>query len=1030
MIFQSLRLVLAVVLVGTSWTCLKSSSDADEPLDFARDIRPIFSNKCFVCHGPDANAREGGFRLDQKASAMAEADSGSIPIIPGDVERSELITRILSHDANVRMPPSDSDQSLTQNEIEKIMAWVKSGAQWSDHWAFVAPVKNELPRIQDAQWPINEIDYWVLSHLERLGMKPTPPADRAKLIRRLTLDLTGLPPTVDEVDAFLNDSTANAYEKVVDRLMASPAFGEHFASGWLDAARFADTNGYQNDFKRSMWVWRDWVIDAFNRNMPYDQFVLEQLAGDLIPDASLEQIVATGFNRNHRTVTEGGSIEEEWHVENLVDRVETTSTVFLGLTMGCARCHDHKYDPISQREFYEFFAFFNSIDEKGFHNERRGNVPPLIKYPTADHTKIVSSIRQTINSLENDLGNLLRDVDKKELGRELTSMATPISRANLAIFGPRNQDSILDRSFIFVKKDHQPVDLGDAFQFRRDEPFTVTSWINPMSFGAIVSKMDVENDYRGFDILLNDNGSLSIHLIHNWTSDAIKVTTQSEVAKRTWTNVVVSYDGSSKASGFKVYFDSKLQKLKVNRDALKSTTATEHPVWLGLRGRTAGFVGQIAALKIFDQELSLRQVRAEVCSEIALALDRNRISDALVPELFKLGLLQTDPKYRETTEALAHAKLQLREREKNVPTVMIMKEAKKPRPTYVLSRGQYDKPIKSEEIQPDFPTVLSFGESRQARLNRLDLAKWLISPKNPLTARVAVNRVWSQVFGTGIHKTVEDFGIQSPPPSNQALLDYLAVDFIESGWDMKQLLKKIVTSAAYRQDSAGATESFSTDPSNLLLARGSRYRLSAEAVRDNALAISGLLTRRVGGASIKPYQPEGLWDELAGGAGEGKYVMNRDENLYRRSLYIYRKRTVPHPTMSTFDASSREICQVSRQRTNTPLQALALLNDPTYVEASRHLAIKCIATEPELEKQMILAFRSATARVPQQREIDVLLRAYAKALTYFENDVDAVRSSLNVGVSKVRDADLNAELAAMSTVCSMILNLDETITRE
>ena len=1004
--------------------------NADEPLDFARDIRPIFSNKCFVCHGPDANTREGGFRLDLKSSAMAEADSGSIPIVPGNTAKSELINRILHHDDDLKMPPTDSDFSLSEDEIKKIRAWVNSGANWSDHWAFVAPVKQELPQVKDVNWPANEIDVWVLSNLEDLGLQPTKSADRAKLIRRLSLDLTGLPPTVDEVDAFLNDDSEDAYEKVVDRLLASPAFGEHFASGWLDAARFADTNGYQNDFKRSMWVWRDWVIGAFNRNLPYDQFVLEQLAGDLVPDGNLEQVVATGFNRNHRTVTEGGSIEEEWHVENLVDRVETTSTVFLGLTMGCARCHDHKYDPISQREFYEFFAFFNSIDEKGFHNERRGNVPPLVKFPTEDYTKNISSVKATIDELENDLRGFERDADKKELSNRLATEVKPGRRENLAFYGTENSDSILDRSFTFVQKGHQPVELGNPIQFPREGPFSISCWVKPTSFGAILSKMDTQDNYRGFDILLNENGSLSVHLIHKWDQDAIKVTTRSKVSKKSWTNVVVTYSGNSKASGFNVYFDSELQKLQVNRDSLKSTTETEHPLWLGLRNGTAGFVGQIAAIKISDQELDQQKLRNEALAEIASAFARNADQEVLVPELIEHALLQTDPTYRKARQGLADAKTKLLELENNVPTVMVMKEANKPRPTYLLSRGQYDKPIKTEEIQPNFPAVLSVRNRSQARLNRMDLAKWLVHPKNPLTARVAVNRIWSQIFGVGIHKTVEDFGIQSPPPSNQSLLDFLAVDFMESGWDRKQLLKKILTSSTYRQDSSGTTKSFNEDPANLLLSRGSRYRLSAEAVRDNALAISGLLTRRVGGPSIKPYQPDGLWDELAGGAGEGKYVMDRDENLYRRSLYIYRKRTVPHPTMSTFDASSREVCQVSKQRTNTPLQALALLNDPTYIEAARHMAIKCTAAESGLDKQIELAFRSATARYPGQREIDVLKKAHQKALSFFEKDPAAVKSSLNVGVSQLPDTEATAELAALSTVCSMILNLDETITRD
>ena len=1030
---RPMKKIIYLAIVSSCVFQVGSLSAQNQPLDFARDIRPIFSNKCFVCHGPDSNTRQGGFRLDVCSSAFAEADSGMHPIVAGNVSKSELVKRILDH-GDDKMPPPDSEISLTEDEVVKIVRWVGEGATWAEHWAFVSPSKPEIPEVKDQNWITNELDYLVLAKLEKNGLTPNKSASRETLIRRLSLDLVGLPPTIEQVDEFLNDGSDDAYEKLVERLLSSPHYGEHFASGWLDAARFADTNGYQNDFKRSMWVWRDWLIDALNQNMPYDQFVIEQIAGDLIPDATTDQIIATGFNRNHRTVTEGGAIEEEWHVENLVDRVETTSTVFLGLTMGCARCHDHKYDPISQKEFYQFFAFFNSVDEKGFHNERRGNVPPLIQVPTQQYQQDVANAEDEVQQTQDQLAKARKSFNKpgpEKVDRIKQSKVVRAVEPKKTFDDAAGAGSLFSsNTYVLEKENHKPVDMGNAYEFQRDEPFSVTAWVKPSKFGAILSRMNVDNDYRGFDMLLNDNGTLSVHFVHKWYNNAIKITTKNPIQKDKWTHVAVTYDGSSKAKGFEVYFAAKRQPTRVNHDGLKSSTLTENPLLIGLRNRTPGFAGEIANLSIYDSDLDEDSVVTNAKAELRL---RVRMKDDNAPiwdEVANQWLILNDEKYFEDYHSLESKIEKLRRIKKSVPTVMVMKEAKTPRPTYVLERGQYDKPIKDEEIQPGFPSALPIPEMPEERMGRMDLANWLVDRQNPLTARVAVNRIWSKLFGVGIHRTVEDFGVQSPQPSNQDLLDYLAVDFMESGWDVKKLIKKIVTSSTYRQSSSIASESFELDPGNEKLTRGSRFRLSAEAVRDNALAISGLLVRQIGGPSIKPYQPEGLWEDLAGGAGEGKYVMDRDENLYRRSLYIYRKRTVPHPTMSTFDASSREVCQVTHQRTNTPLQALALLNDDTYVEAARHLAIKAKRHSTNLDAQIVYAFRAATARRPSPDEIGILRSSYNKAKTHFDSDENAALALLSVGVSKPLTAEIDSQLAALSTICSMILNLDETITRE
>jgi hypothetical protein len=756
---------------------------APEPVDFRRDILPILSDNCFRCHGPDSRTRKADLRLDVKESALRKAEP---VIVPGKSGDSELVARITSTDAEEVMPPRKSGKTLTPHQIELLRRWIDQGASWSNHWAFEPARRPEPPAFAGRGWPRNPIDAFVLARLAAEKLAPSAEAGRTTLIRRVSLDLTGLPPTPTEVDAFLSDRSPDAYERLVDRLLASSAYGERMAMEWLDGARYADTNGYQNDFARTMWPWRDWVIAAFNANQPFDQFTLDQIAGDLRPAPTLAQRIATGFNRNNRTVTEAGSIDEEWRVENNVDRVETTSMVFLGLTMGCTRCHDHKFDPIAQTEFYQFLGYFNSINEKGVYTETRGNVPPLIVLP-----------------------------------------------------GP--QDTIRLREF----------DLAIAFV---------------RTYGT---KAHAEN---------------------------------------------------------------------------------------------------------------LSKARAEY--------------------------------------------------EKTIPSVMVMEELPTPRPSYLLKRGQYDQPDKSRKLEPGTPSCLPAPSAGTPR-NRLGLARWLIAPENPLTARVAINRIWQHHFGLGLVKTAENFGIQGEPPSHPALLDWLATELIRTGWDLKAMHRLIVTSATYRQASRVPPALLAHDPENRLLARGPRFRLSAEVVRDNALAIAGLLTARVGGPSVKPYQPAGLWEELAGGAGEGPYIQDKGPNLYRRSLYVYRKRTVPHPVLATFDAPSRETCQVKRSRTNTPLQALELLNDVSYVEAARGLAELMMAEGGcSAEERIAFAFRRATSRMPTSAELAVLTRGLERYRASYRSDRQAALQLIRHGESPFDSKADPSELAAHTATASVILNLDETITQE
>ncbi len=773
---------LVLLLLGSA-----RGADAPSAIRFSRDVLPILSENCFTCHGPDEKARKAKLRLDTQEGARAVVTAGK-----GEIR--ELVRRINADPEDGLMPPPRTGHKLTVSQREVLRRWVDEGAAWGKHWSYETPVRPALPRVKNQVWVRNAIDAFVLARLEKEGLTPSPEASRETLIRRVTFDLTGLPPTPQAVDEFLADRTPEAYERLVDRLLSSPRYGEQMAMDWLDAARFADTNGYQNDFARSMWPWRDWVIAAYNRNQPFDQFVIEQLAGDLLPGATLAQKVATGFNRNNRTVTEGGSIDEEWRVENAVDRVETTATVFLGLTMGCGRCHDHKYDAISQKEFYQFYAYFNSVNERGVYNEQRGNVPPLLAVPS-----------------------------------------------------PEN-----------------------------------------------------ERRLREFD-------------------DAIA-----------------------------------------------------------------------AAERVVKQET---------------------------------------PPPQAAKEAVAKLRKEREDYQKSIPTVMVMEDVKTPRPTFLLKRGRYDSPDPKQTVDPGVPASLSPLPAGAPR-NRLGLARWLVAADNPLTARVTVNRFWEHYFGVGLVKTAENFGVQGESPSHPELLDWLATEFVRSGWDMKALQRLIVTSAVYRQ-SSNTGPALQHDPENRLLARGPRFRLPAEVVRDSALAASGLLVERIGGPSVKPYQPAGLWEALAGGAGEGPYVQDKAPGLYRRSLYAYRKRTVPPPALTTFDASSREVCQVKRSRTNTPLQALELLNDVTYVEAARALAqLVLIEGGRTPEDRITFAFRRATARFPTTRELQVLARGLDRYRQTFKADPESAKKLIRHGESPI-DARLDSvELAAYTALAGVLLNLDEAITKE
>jgi hypothetical protein len=1049
---------LAMVLAALSGDPGTLASDASGPVssptvEFNRDIRPILSDRCYQCHGPDGARRKANLRLDQESSTQSERD-GHRAITPGDLEASELYRRITAEDDSERMPPVKSGKTLSAAEVERIGRWITEGAKWQPHWAFIAPKSPPAPHVRGEGWARNPIDAFILGRLESEGLAPASEADRGILIRRVTLDLTGLPPSRAEILAFENDPGPNAYEKVVDRLLCSPALGERLASRWLNAARYADTSGYQTDGPRIMWRWRDWVIDAFNRNLPFDRFTIEQLAGDLLPSPTLEQKLATGFNRNHRVNSEGGIIPEEYAVEYVVDRVDTTATVWLGLTLACARCHSHKFDPMTQEDFYKFFAFFNNVPENG-RAIKLGNSPPMIKTPTRAQGEQLETLEARLKDLERQARAREPEVDSDQARWESSLRERPafdwfsedhrVARYSLEFaLGPKQAGR---RGELHVR-DGQPhytrgpagsavaldgrafLDAGDVAAFGFLDKFTLSAWIkaNGTRGGTILSRMVDEPAGEGYSAVL-DRGKIQVNLVKRWLDDAIRVETAAVVPAEKWTHIAVTYDGSRGAAGVKIYVDGKLEPIKVLLDELNQTFQSKAPLRIGAGGGIGKrFVGAIDEPSVYAAAVTAEDIQVLATKESITEIVRIPAASRSEGQARKLRnyFLATDApvSISEMHAQIRAARTALAELIESIPTTMVMEELPSPRATHVLLRGQYDQ--LGARVEPCIPACLSAGAAN-ARPGRLDLARWLVEPANPLTARVAVNRDWQMLFGTGLVKTIDDFGAQGEPPSHPELLDWLATEFVRSGWNVKNLLRLMVTSATYRQSSRVTAKGLERDPENRLLARGPRLRLPAEMIRDQALRLAGLLVDRTGGPSVKPYQPPGLWNELA----DADYVQDHGSNLYRRSIYTFWKRTVPPPAMIAFDAPGRETCIVRESRTNTPLQALDVLNDVTYVEAARAFAeraMKDFGATPEA--RLTAAFQAATARRPRPDEVAILLGGFHDQLARFRRDPTAAAALINAGESS-RDPCLDTcELAAFTTMAQLILNLDETITKE
>lgn len=1040
--------------------------EAPREIEFNRDIRPILSDNCFQCHGPDSKARQGELRLDREEDAVAARKDGPA-IVRGKPAESELVRRITHADGTQRMPPADSGKKLSAEQIELLRRWVEQGAKWQAHWSFIPPQRPSLPEVSDSQWLRSGLDAFVLNRLDREGLKHSSESPKATLLRRVTLDLTGLPPTPAEVKAFLADDSPDAYEQAVDRLLASPRYGERMAVRWLDAARYADTNGYQTDAERVMWRWRDWVIEAFNQDMPFDQFTIEQLAGDLLDKPTLDQRIATGFNRNHRGNAEGGIIPEEYAVEYVVDRVETTSTVWLGLTLGCARCHDHKFDPFKQKEFYSLYAFFNSVPENG-RAVKFGNSPPFIPAPTRVQLQELRHLHQeqdealkewttlsksqfarmsawekTFNPPSDEdyvpteglLATMDFDTQKPEQrprDPEIDSQTKPLGTSAASILNakktppfptlriaegtPSAAEGIRGKSLVL--DGDTVVEAGNVGDFGLFDEFAISAWvwIEEGGGGTVVSRMTDVFQGNGYQLAIV-KGKVQFNVVQRWLDDAILVESAETISPGSWHHLLAYYHGlraDDVEKSISVYVDGESVGQALLAE-LNQPFNVKEPLRIGGGGGPQmRFRGKIDEVRIYAGDfdhvalrtiLPVKETIAEI-RDLPGVVARN-------PRRKFLYYYQTHhapEAERAKFERSQKALFAIKNYQRRLPTVMVMEDLPEPRDAHLLLRGQYDHP--GEKVERAVPASLSLELPKDAPRNRLGLAKWLVAPAHPLTARVAVNRFWQMYFGAGLVKTAEDFGSQGEWPTHPELLDYLATEFsgqagsLPHNWDIKRMQRKIVTSSIYRQSSHLSPEVAAIDPENRLLSRGPRIRLSAEMIRDQALAASGLLVEQLGGPSVKPYQPPGLWTELTGG---DDYQPGTGADLYRRSLYTFWKRTIAPPAMLAFDASTREFCTVRETRTNTPLQALALLNEQTFVEATREFARNTLALPlVDDNARLIHMFQTVTSREPTAAELEVLVKSLNKQTNLAQGDSQQ----------------------AFTAIASLLLNLDETVVKE
>jgi hypothetical protein len=1028
-------LAVLVFLLGLSE--FSTVRAAERRVDYSRDIRPILSDYCYKCHGPDEKERKAGLRLDTQEGALAKLESGFASIVPGKSAESELLTRILSTDPQEQMPPPALGKKLTAPQIELIRRWIDEGAVMRGHWAFIPPVRPQPPAVRHMGQVRNPVDQFILGRLEQEGLEPAPEADKVTLIRRVTFDLTGLPPTPAEVDAFVADFSPLAYEQLVDRLLATTRYGEHQARYWLDGARYGDSHGLHFDNERSMWLYRDWVVKAFNNNLPFDQFTIEQLAGDLIPNATVDQKIATGFNRCNVSTSEGGSIDDEVLVRYTVDRVETTSTVWMGLTLGCSVCHDHKYDPFTQKEFYQLYAYFNNISDRAMDGNSDGP-PPIMKVPTPEQSAELAALEQQVAAAKERIREALARVEYVEPpASEGANPTEPQEYVWIDDDLPAGAKPQGDSAWQWVAKADRPVFSGERASTRTAEGLS-QHFFTDAAPGLKIGEGDKLFAYVYLDpanlpkeIMLQWNDGSWEHRAR-WGEDLIPWGTPDSPSRLAI--------GALPEAGQWVRLEVECAKVGLKPGAVvhgwaftqQGGTVSWDRAGLVTRTPQAGTTFEsLVAWEAYERTLSKSTLPGPVLEAVKLAADkRSEAQQKLVRDHFLEKVCgKTRPIFDPLLQQLAEVEKKHAAADKAIPITMVSAEMPERREAFLLIRGQYDK--KGDKVAPGVPSALS-PLPKDATPDRLGFARWLVDPGHPLTARVAVNRTWQQLFGTGIVKTSEDFGSQGQWPTHPELLDWLAIEFQQSGWNVKNLIKLMVMSNTYRQSSKIAPQLVQRDPDNLLLARGPRFRLDAEVIRDGALYTSGLLVERLGGRSVKPYQPDGLWEAISFlGSTTGTFKRDDGDALYRRGLYTFWKRTSPPPSLLTFDAPSRETCTVRRARTNTPLQALVLLNDTQYVEAARKLAERMMAeTGRTPGERAVFAFRVATSRLPSNDELGVLLRVYQSELIEFQADRDAALKLLSTGEAKRNESLDPAELAAWTMVANMILNLDETVTKE
>lgn len=1043
-----------------------------EKIDFNQHVKPILSDKCYLCHGPDEAKISAGLQLHTAELAYKESENkpGSFNIVPGNTNKSMLIERILSNDPEIIMPVPASHLTLTDYEKAVLVRWIDEGAEYKDHWAFIPPTKQDPPKVTYPEKITNAIDNFVIAKLETEGLEPSKTADKEILLRRLYFDLTGLPPTLDEIAKFLEDDSPKAYEKQVDRLLSSTHFAEKMTLDWMDLSRYADTHGYTVDRYRDVSPYRDWVIKAFDENMPYDQFIRWQLAGDMMKNPSKEQILATTFNRLHPQNLEGGIVDEEFRSEYVSDRTNVVSEGFLGLTMACAKCHDHKYDPISQKNYYEMYSFFNNVNESGQIPWDWSMPVPNMQLPTKEQEQFLSYIDKLVDEKENSISkiaaaetdkaanwidtegykklnlnsapsNLVAKVDFKN--GSLNNVLNPLQKGKMnRQFAPKQIANIVDG---YVGKGLELdgdawLDLNPIGVFRRHQPFSIGIRVKlpeNVENGVIFHKNYGTrlHSYRGYQLSVKEN-KLELIMAHVWPDNAIVELSSKEVPKNQWIQLTMTYDGSSKANGLKIYLDGEQLETSVTVDNLYKDiifnsyediiykNPIEPGLQIGARWRGKGIAGAVVDdILVFRKELNsfeVRQITNAEKTKALLAKNKHQLSTADKKELTNYYIAHHSKSYTTALNELEKTREIQIDSAERVQEIMVMKEMEKPRETFILERGLYDQ--YGEQVFPNTPEhIFAFPDSLAK--NRLGLAQWITSKENPLTARVAVNRYWKNIFGNGIVRTVEDFGNQGELPSHPALLDWLAIEFMESGWNVKALHKLMVMSSTYKQSSFATDEIMNIDKANRLLARGPAGRLTGEMLRNNALVASGLLNRKVGGKSVHPYQPAGLW-KINGAA----YEEDKGEKLYRKSMYTIWKRSVPHPTIATFDAPERSFCAVRRQETNTPLQALVLMNDPTYIEASRVLGYAMLDYS-DTKTAIADTFKKLTGRSIDDKELQLLAELQQIEYEKFKNKKSRSEGWLNSGEFRITNANDEALVAANAVIASTIINSDAAITK-